>query len=595
MPAQPDAFLVAVLYGSALISALVVSCAMLMYIAFNRHIVMRGYLVAAVSGGIIVNLLFLLMAILPDENAAYLAARLRFSALALASLIWFFALMAYSGRYELLSWRWIALLAIVPLVTQLALWTNDAHGEFLRAWTRQPLGFLWLEMPTFGSWYWIHNVYLNLIVIVANLRLLYFFWMRPDAYRGSFLILLIVAVVATALSTVGMFSAPPERVLPNLTPLAFTIVNIFLFFAFARQRVLDVTPIAYHSVVLNLSDPVFVIDDAGRLAMINPSGEALLGKPADKLVGNPAQSVFPEPYHSLLHNTHLDSFRLELALTIGEKQRYYDAHLSALRHNARRIGSIMVMRDITLRKKAELEREHLIADLQAYAHIVAHDLKNPLSVIAGYLELLTLIDPNEREEWRDYVQHLIQMQRKMTNIINDLLMLATVRQGIHVPLETVNIHATLHNALQRLQQPIAESAAQVDIISDLPDAYGYAAWIEQVWINILSNAIKFGGKPPHIQVSARREDTMIRYSIQDNGKGLTAAQIMQVFKPFTRYDDGSIEGHGVGLSIVKSILEKLNGEVGVESIVGSGSTFYFCLPAAQTAKTALPEHTKQGS
>ncbi|MCE7947450.1 MAG: PAS domain S-box protein [Chloroflexi bacterium CFX4] len=592
MPAQPDAFLAALLYGSALISALVVSCAMLIYIAFNRHIVMRRYMIAAVSGGLIINLLFLLMAVLPDENAAYLVARLRFSAFAVASLIWFFALMAYSGRYELLSWRWVALLAIVPLVAQIVLWTNDAHGEFLRAWSRQPLSFLWLEMPTFGSWYWVHNAYLNLIVIIANLRLLYFFWMRPDTYRGSFVILLIVAIVATALSTVSMFNAPPERVLPNLTPLAFTLVNIFLFFAFARHRVLDVTPIAYHSVVLNLSDPVFVIDEAGRLAMINPSGEALLGKPAEKLVGNLAQSVFPQPYHSLLNNTHLESFRLELALTVGEKQRYYDAHLSALRHNGRRIGSIMVMRDITLRKKAEIEREYLIADLQAYAHIVAHDLKNPLSVIAGYLELLTLIDPNAREEWQEYLQHLIKMQRKMTDIIHDLLTLATVRQGVSVPSEMVNIHTTLHNALQRLQQPIAESGAHIEITSDLPDAYGYAAWIEQVWINILSNAIKFGGKPPHIQVSARREGAMIRYCVQDNGKGLTTAQIAQVFKPFTRYDDGRIEGHGVGLSIVKSILEKLKGEVGAESVVGSGSTFYFCLPAAQTPETALLEHAK---
>ena len=118
---------------------------------------------------------------------------------------------------------------------------------------------------------------------------------------------------------------------------------------------------------------------------------------------------------------------------------------------------------------------------------------------------------------------------------------------------------------------------------DWPIASGYAPWIEEVWVNYVSNAIKYGGRPPHIELGATRQaNDTIRFWVRDNGGGLTLEEQSRLFTAFTRLHQARAKGHGLGLSIVKRIIEKLGGTVGVESEIGAGSTFYFILPAARS-------------
>lgn len=588
--------LTAVWYSAALIGAVLISVATFILVTLNRAIVLRGYLLLAIIAGLFVNVSFLLIAFLDDPALAYVVARLRFGGLALAMLIWLFAIFAYTGRYELITWRWIAALGLFPLLTQIVLWTNDFHQWFLSGWTRQKLGFIWLEQPSYGAWYWLHIAYQNALVLVANGRLLYYFLMRRDTYRGSAPLLVAVTVVTTLLSSSTPIGISVGVLMPNLTPIGFMLVNLFIVFAFWRYRMLDVTPVAYRSVVLNLHDPVIVLDSGGRIAMLNPAAERLIGQSALEVTGKPARETLPKAYCALLDHLEAEEFRCETMIERAGTSHSYDVQLNTLRQGKQHLGSLIVMRDITRRKIAEQEREQLVTDLQAYAHIVAHDLKNPLSVIAGYLELLSNTDPRTNDKWREYLERLIRVRRKMTNIIDDLLLLAQVRQGAQVPLTTVDMQATLQNALQRLEYHFLERGAVIEIISELPEALGYPAWIEQVWVNFISNAVKYGGTPPHVWISARAEGNFIRYEVRDDGNGLTAEQVADLFKPFIRHTSDKIEGHGVGLSIVKSILDKLNGCVGAESEVGKGSTFYFCLPPAHRhVESALPSLEAQQS
>ena len=111
-------------------------------------------------------------------------------------------------------------------------------------------------------------------------------------------------------------------------------------------------------------------------------------------------------------------------------------------------------------------------------------------------------------------------------------------------------------------------------------AVGYAPWIEEVWENYLSNAIKYGGQPPKVECGYEQlSDRIIRFWVRDNGQGLTEDEQKQLFVPFTKLSQVRVTGHGLGLSIVHRIIQKLGGQVGVESQVGQGSTFSFTLPA----------------
>ena len=121
------------------------------------------------------------------------------------------------------------------------------------------------------------------------------------------------------------------------------------------------------------------------------------------------------------------------------------------------------------------------------------------------------------------------------------------------------------------------------LVDEWPTALGHAPWVEEVWENYLSNAIKYGGKPPRVEMGATiQADGMLCFWVQDNGVGLTQSEQADLFLPFTRHGRGGRSGYGLGLSIVQRIVEKLGGRVGVKSegVSGKGSLFCFTLPAA---------------
>jgi signal transduction histidine kinase len=136
-------------------------------------------------------------------------------------------------------------------------------------------------------------------------------------------------------------------------------------------------------------------------------------------------------------------------------------------------------------------------------------------------------------------------------------------------------------ALQRMEPFLREKGAKVAVSNEWPVAKGYAAWIEQVWVNYLSNAIKYGGTPPEIEIGAESQGEKVQFWVRDNGRGLDPDQQSRLFQEFSRFADNGAEGHGVGLSIVRRIVEKLGGQVGVKSEMGHGSTFYFVLPCVE--------------
>jgi signal transduction histidine kinase len=224
-------------------------------------------------------------------------------------------------------------------------------------------------------------------------------------------------------------------------------------------------------------------------------------------------------------------------------------------------------------------------ELDAFAHTVAHDLQNPLSLIIGYASALregcgTMTD----DEVDLCANSIVAASRKMSNIIEELLLLAGVRQK-SVDLEPIfDMGAIVAQSQERLTSVIEESGAEIVVGTEWPVAMGYGPWIEEVWANYIGNAIKYGGHPPRVEIGATHHDNgQIQFWVHDNGAGLTPEEQARLFTPFTRLNQARAKGHGLGLSIVRRIVEKLGGEVRVESegIAGQGCKFSFLLPVAQ--------------
>lgn len=235
------------------------------------------------------------------------------------------------------------------------------------------------------------------------------------------------------------------------------------------------------------------------------------------------------------------------------------------------------------------------AELDAFAHTVAHDLKNPLSAMAGWSSLLgARIATMSEQEAREGLQRIEQNSLKMTNIVNELLLLSSVRKLEEVQTEPLDMAAIAGEATERCRALIEERQATLQLPEAWPSAVGYAPWIEEVWANYISNAAKYGGQPsqsvpPQIKLGGEASGEQVRFWVQDNGPGLTAEEQSRLFAPFERLGQTRIQGHGLGLSIVRRIVEKMGGQVGVESSIGRGSTFFFTLPMPTIAPAARPE------
>jgi PAS domain S-box-containing protein len=243
--------------------------------------------------------------------------------------------------------------------------------------------------------------------------------------------------------------------------------------------------------------------------------------------------------------------------------------------------------DITARKQAEelmwrttLQLQARNDELDAFAHTVAHNLKNPIAGMMGSASLaLTYFDRMNPDEMKENLQAIIEGAYKARDIIEALLLLAGVNRQSTVEIGPIDMRQVISSVKTRLLPQIQERGARITLSPTFPTAVGYAPWVEEIWSNYLSNALKYGGTPPVITFGADGpRNGAVKFWISDNGKGLTEDEKKMVFTPFTRLSQAKIEGHGLGLSVVQRIVQRLGGVCGVDSKPGDGARFWFTLP-----------------
>ncbi len=246
--------------------------------------------------------------------------------------------------------------------------------------------------------------------------------------------------------------------------------------------------------------------------------------------------------------------------------------LSELRHNLADTNS-------------QLQQQN--KELDAYAYTVAHDLKTPVNSLNASLEALEnhlqlKLNCQLDDKAKKYMGFLTQSTSKMQGIIDALLLLGQTRHGSKVNMQVLDMPALVTQVQKRLGDLIQSTDTQIIEPEQWWPAMGYPQWIEEVWLNYLSNAIKYGGQPPIIRLGCEQLDLeMVKFWVEDNGAGMTVEEQARLFMPFDRINQVRVEGHGLGLSIAHRIVMHCGGSVGVESRPGHGSRFHFTLPAVK--------------
>ena len=342
---------------------------------------------------------------------------------------------------------------------------------------------------------------------------------------------------------------------------------------------------AYHRIIL---------DDSGRpidyeFLKVNKTFETFTGLQAAQILGKRVTEVIPGIQDA---KPDLISLYGEVAINGGEQtfELYFEPFDRWYSVNVGSPGEgyfICVFNEITAKKRAEMELARTAdtlartnEELKQFTYVASHDLQEPLRMVASYTELLGKRYKGQLgEEADEFIHFAVDGARRMQQLINDLLFLSRMGRTNKLP-APVELTEICEEVLQALQLSIRDTGATITL-GDLPAVLGDRSQMIQVFQNLVGNAIKFRGEdPPQVAVSAQPEGDRWIISVKDNGIGIDADYLARIFGVFQRiHPRADYPGNGIGLAIVKKIVEQSGGTVKVESTLGQGTTFSFDLPA----------------
>ncbi|WP_412070049.1 sensor histidine kinase [Rubrivirga sp. IMCC43871] len=519
----------------------------------------------------------------PSPEAALRIAQGTFVWAPLPGVAWFAFLLSYTGRVGPVARASVWALCVWSLGFGGMALTNEVHQLVLATWEVVPDGPFLGVRYTLGPVAWAQTVFMwgAMIVSLAVLVRAY-----ASGTRDRTLSWWIVAGAAVPLAVNVGHMLGVGTIEKDFTPIAMAVSSGAFALGLVRYRLLDLRPIARAALVDVLSEGMLVLDTHGVVVDANPALRCALGE-ATAPLGRPLRETVPS-LADAIDSAPGDTFRLGE----GPDARYVDFRISPLtdRHGTP-TGRLVLLHDVTHRRRERAALHRANADLydanaelqarndelDAFAHTVAHDLKNGIQGVAGYAEILRDDGPGlPAGAHHEIADGLVGAAHKMGDIVHELLLLAGVRQATVEP-RPVEMAAVAQEALHRIRRTPIGTAVAPALPDHWPVAVGHAPWVEEIWVNYLSNAAKYGG--PTLTLGAETTPAgQARFWVHDDGPGLAPDAQAQLFMPFSRVGSLDVEGHGLGLSIVRRITERLGGTCGVESAPGAGTRFWFALP-----------------
>jgi len=344
------------------------------------------------------------------------------------------------------------------------------------------------------------------------------------------------------------------------------------------------------AVIESAPSGLVMIDRGGTIVLVNREIERQFGYDRRELLGQPIETLVPSRLRAAHPGLRTDFFAhpqtramgagrdlhgvrkdgVEIPVEIGLNPIETDEGLFVL-------ASVV---DITQRKRAEAELKRSNEELERFAYVASHDLQEPLRMVGSYVQLLAKRYHGKLDRDADeFIGFALDGAIRMQRLIQDLLAFSRVSTRGAVPIPT-DSGAVLRGALASLKLTIEETGASVTH-DRLPVVLADPGQLEHVFLNLISNALKFrGSTPPAIHIGAARDDGDWRFTVRDNGIGIDSQYFDRIFVIFQRLNARTdYPGTGIGLAIVKKIVERHGGRIWVESVPGAGTTFSFTLPA----------------
>lgn len=501
----------------------------------------------------------------------------------------------YAGVHRWLTWSRLVVLSVMPVVTVVMVATNEWHGWM---WDRQSVEAIvrhqqFLSWETGGLWYWWFVGYSYCLWGWAAALLARLLVTSKGVYGWQSTVVLAAAFLAVGGTSADLFHISPfPPFVTTAVGLSSGIITAALSLTVLRRT--DLLAVTRSALLDRIADAIIVVDADDLVAETNVAAVKFFPGFGARPLGKPLGSLVPE----LTSLSGGDEVR-EVEVRSGGTARVFNLRGARLTDPLSRLmGRVIVLQDVTERKRADDEIRVLNSDLErrvrertekleianreleAFAYSVSHDLRAPLRLIDGFSRILVENDGGNPEPDTRHALEVIHRETSRMGLLIDSLLALSRFSRVALSVQRIDMAAMAAETFHSMMT--AEECGRIDfVVEDVPFAMGDPVLLQQVWSNLISNAVKFSSPSGHPAITIRGVDGEGEtvYSVTDNGVGFDARYASKLFGVFQRlHIDPRFPGTGVGLAIVHRAVQRHGGRVWATGEVDKGASFHFALP-----------------
>jgi signal transduction histidine kinase len=507
--------------------------------------------------------------------------------------------LEYTGRSHLITTRRLLILAVMPVLTMVVLFTDDRHGWFYAG--KRTAGAIFSG----GPWFYFVITYLYVLLFLTLAMLAQKLIRSSHAYRGQIMIMILATLLPTLGSIVGVVGLSPFDDL-DVTPFLFVVSGTLYAYGLMGFRLLDLVSIARESLIDAMPDGIIVLDPLGRVVDLNPATERITG------IGRGAIGQTADEVLNLWGGSGELGFEPAASVEVQFEQtphRHIEIRSSPILEKGTLKGHVVTLHDVTERKRVQSALQRYQAELESmvaertnslaavnedlreasaakslFLANMSHELRTPLNSIIGFSGVLSqgLTGELEPEQARQ-IRMILASGRHLLRLVDDILELSRVEFGdLPIDLAPFDVAELVEEVAASMQLPVDKKGLSMrwTVAQDVGSVASDRSRLSRVLLILLDNAVKFTHRG-QVEITAKRHGHIVIFSVADTGTGIGPAELPRIFEEFfqgDRIDIAKSAGAGLGLALSRKLIETLGGAIDVVSHTGVGSTFTVVLP-----------------
>ncbi len=518
-------------------------------------------------GAVVVwNISALLNGIGFSPTASYQFVKLTYVGIPITGTAWFAFALAYSDRGEFLSRRVVALLAVEPILVNVVVATNDVHRLFWTLdWSRAPI-----TISGWGPLFWVHAVYIYCLTLGGVVVMADVLRRRQRVFQVQSVALALGALfplLGNVLFLSGLAPVDP-------TPVTFAFSGLLYYWAIERTDLVTLTPVARQTVIDTMGAGMFVVDRDDRLVDVNRQGKRLLAvDPDTDVVGREFGAMLPDGAELLRRFDGIVQTTETVTVDTERGRRHYEVEVSPVTVDGDRVARLFLVHDVTDRRERQRNLERKNEQLDEFASVVSHDLRNPLSVAKGYVEMIS--EGADDPEIETFAVEASQSHERMERLIDDVLSMARDGDAVENPVE-VSVAEVARDAWSNVDG----ASMRLSIGPESEDCRALAdrEKLQRAFENLFRNAREHAGDDVTVTVDCDREDGGVfdpaghTLYVDDDGPGIPPDERDRVLE---KGYSTSADGTGFGLPIVREIAEAHDWDLRIEESDTGGTRVVF--------------------